>query len=466
MEPLNGFYGNVTFYADINEPVAEVAYNITNAFNSTNITLTLNCTDEDYTPLFYNITYNDTTALSGNFTNASLQTVLTEADDGENILIGFCSDLFTTVNETINFTLYKKFFYFWDEIDNVAFDTSNVTTANVYFDDNSTSFDFKSGANVSNVTFLSNTTDKLRFELGYPDDILITRYVDVSLFEAEDEIKVCANTDTITHFTQLIISSVVRPVKVESVFTGCTVGADYTRFAYQDAFVLKVFTIANPYNLIVWDTDVVTEMTLTGLDGSIASFYNIDTLEFKQEGYNLNILGQALSFQKTSDTQMTIYYSNLEDDITSSLLTIVNMDNDTTVTTVTPADPDNFTVLFDWTTIGGVTNDTLFKVTVTATDSDGDSTTTTRYMNTSGSTGAINGGLAVSIALLLGIFGLTFTVSRSTFSWFGILIILAAITVLTFAIQEWYVTFMITVYVILLVYSIILMTNKNFQTVA
>lgn len=461
---FNAFYANTSLTADIYTPVATIDYNITGGFNTTDINISLLCVDNDTTTLFYNLSYNNTQYLGYNATNNTLLDNTTNATDGTAELRGVCSDLFSSDTAAQNITIFSKLLILWDEVNNIPFDVSNITSAKVYYDDNSSFFDYHAD-DVNNITYLVGTVEKLRFELGYLDDVVITRYIDVGLFN-ETNIKVCANLEGVTHYTQLIISSVQRPIKLESVYSNCYVAADYTRFAYQDAYLLKAYTIAAPYNLNVFDTDVTTETTLTGLDGSISSFYNVDTIEFKQEGYNLNILGEALSFEKTSSTQIRIYYKSLESDKTSSTLTIKRMDTDTIVTTTTPADPNNFTVYFDWTTLSNVTDQTLFLVSVTAKDGDGETTVTKRYLNTSGDAGFIKSGLAVGIALLLSVFGLTLTSTRTTFSWFGIMILISSLAVLSFAIKEWYIIFMGAINLVMLVYSVIIMTNKNYPTVA
>lgn len=459
-------YNNYTFIADLENPeVTYIDISISTQFNSTEANINVTCTDNIFTPLTYNITLNNNSVFYGNNTNNTLQTNKSETVTGLNTLKANCIDPFGTSDiETATTSAYTHTIIIIDEIENIPFNLANCTSAKVYQDDNSTLIDFKA-ANVTNITFSTFNSTSLRFVFGYENNVIITRYIDLSILD-ESPLRICINKEGVTHYEQLILSASQQKVKLYSIYANCLIAADYTKFAYQDAYVLKAYTIDNRYFLHTYDNND-NEITLANIDGSISSYINIDTLEFQREGYNFNILDDSLTFSKTAATQLGIYYINLNEDNTDINITITRTDTGAVVYTDTSiSDPNEFTIYFDYSTLTNVTNNTLFKITATKTNSDGTIQQIKRYFNLDGKAGIISSGMAVAISLLLVVFGFTFTISRVTFSWFGIFIILAAMAVLALAISAWYILFFEAIYAIVLVYTFMVMINLNYNTVS
>lgn len=468
------FYYNATSYTetvaaqnftyDLYAPTAAINFSVNEGFNNHATNVTLVCTDNIYPTLFYNNTLNGVVLYTGNLSNASVKINASTLVYGVNSAYGFCADAFSNDTDTYNRTVYAATLALIDERNNTAFDVSNISGARVYYDDNSTYYDFKTAGNVSSVNFTSILTNKLRFELIYATGDVIIRYVDVSLLA--DPVRVCANREGVTHYEQLLISAIEKPVVVKNVFSNCVIAADYTRFAYQSSLVLKAYSINSLYYLYTFEgTD---QVLLASIDGSISTYINLDTLEFNQNAYDVTVLGDALAFEKTSSTQMKIYYRNLADDNANLTATITKLDNTSSsvvFTTSSFTNPNNFTMYFDFTTLN-ITNETVFKITLTKTSTSGITSTISKYFNTQAKSGQLASGVGFAIAFLLIIFGLTFTIARTTFSWFGIVVTIASIGVLTFTMAAWYITFLMVIDVIILLYICIVLAYQNYPTVS
>lgn len=452
---------NETFISDLNNP--EITYLnliVYEGFDNLNATIKLNCSDNIFLNLTYNLTYNGVNLFYDNLITGTYINITT-LKSGSNTVIGKCSDLFGTGAETLIKSIYYTNLILIDEKDNSIFDLANCSSARVYFDSNSSYYDFKT-ENKTSVNFSSTIENKLRIELVYSDGGIITRYIDTEL--VSDNLRVCANKEGITHYPQFVISSSIREALVKNIFSNCFVAADYTRFAYQDAYSLKYYTIPSLYYLYTYDS-TGSEVLLASIDGSISGGYNnIDTLEFTQQGYNINIQQDDLAFQRYTENSTWIYYYNMAQDNTDLSLTITRMDTNSVVFTKNDfTNQNNFTLLFDFTTLSGVNATTLFmaeliKTTPTGTD------TIKRYFNTLGEASAFKSEFTFIIALILSVFGLTFTISRLVFSWFGAIMMIVSIGVLSMSPSNIYNNYLMVIDVVVLIYIIIVSQQKNYPT--
>lgn len=453
---------NFTF--DLNDP--SVYFNFTiegSGFNQTQANVTLRCTDTIAQQLTYNITYNSNTLLNADFNNNTNQSALGNNTDGSNTAIGTCSDLFSSNSKTVTKEIYQKTLVLIDERDKGPFDVSNTSSARVYFDDNSSFFDFKSQS-TNNVSFATLDQNKLRFELVYNQNVYaggdtIIRYIDIGT-TPEQEIKVCANTADVTHFVQFIISASEKASVIKNQFSNCYAAADYTRFAYQDGLLLKAYTIESQYYLNTLENNQQT--TLASLDGSVESTINLDTLEFNANKQPISVFDSTLSFEKTGNQTVRIDYNNPQQNNEDIEVTITRVDNTSQEFFSDDfANPNNFTIYWDFSTLYNVTNTTLFKIDATATLEDGSSNTVTQYFNTQGGSGPISRTFAIVFSILTTLFGLTVSVARNALSWLGAATQIIALAVLTFAASAWYIVFLQTVQVILLVYIVIVMVMQT-----
>jgi len=458
----NFYFRNYTFLNDISRPtiVLNISLNNTGFVNST-LNTTAYCYDNLAPLLTYNLTFNKTELAFGNFTNNTYISNVTVGNDGYNGLTLQCSDFFNRRNLTYTQVLYNKILQLIDEKTNSLFDVRNITSAAVYFDDNSTYYDFWD-ENSTQINFTSFGNEKLRFVFGYEDGTLITRYIDVSL--VPNDLRVCANKEHTTHYEQLIISASEKQAVLKNIYSNCYVVADYTRFAYQDSYVLKAYTIDALYYLYTYINSIQT--FLASLDGSIATYINLDVLEFSKTAYEIDIITDALSVVKTSTGLIEIFYLNVAKDNTDASLSIVNMDNNQNVFSYSEfEDFNNFTIYFDYTTLSNISNSTVFRIDLTATTTDGTSNTV-KYFDIGGNSGFMNSKVAMTMAIILTLIGFTLTISRLSFSWFGVLFNFSSIAVLTFAVTTWYGKWFMAINIILIIYTFIVISKQNYPTLA
>lgn len=456
---LNATTAIFNFTSDLNAPVITIL-NITSAEGFINGTtnITMQCTDTISPTLEYTLTFNGVVTARQNVTAGSTIVNTTTAAEGDNTLVGRCRDALYTTTNTTTLSIYFRLLALIDERNNVPFNLANVTSARVYFDDNSSFYDFKA-TNRTTVNFTGLGTTKLRFELGYSSGAIVTRYVDIAL--EPGVLRVCANPEGVTHYEQLIVSSSQRPVTVRNIFSQCVIAQDYTRFAFQDAFSLRMFTIAMPYYMYTEDGGEQT--FLAAIDGGLQqSYINLDTLEFSQQEYDLNILGTSMSFRKIGNDTIEIYYNNLRQEIASLTATIYRMDNATSLfSTSTFSNPNEWTIYFNYSAISGINDTVQFKIDLSGLKTNGDPVDETFYFNIFGSSGKFRAPFAFVIAFLLMLFGLSFAASNLTFSWFGIIILLMVQVILGMAVATWYITFAQAIDAILLVYIFIALIQKN-----
>lgn len=375
--------------------------------------------------------------------------------------------IYSGTNGTVKIhDLYSELYATVDLIDESTgnlFDISNIENAKLYADEEGGYYDYKTkGTNSVNMSMLNNS---LRLELINADDVVITRYIDLTLTPRIT--RVCANVNDTTHYEQLIISASQKPVRMNSIFADCLIVADYTRFAYQEGKSLLAYSTPRQYELITW-VENDTPQILAGIDGIIESIINLDILEFQAESYELSILGDTLQVTRNSDdpTLLELYYLNYKEDNTYIKLEIENTVNDQIVYTKDDfTNYNEWTVLFSYSTLANVTNTTIFKATVTKTNPQGTSTIT-EYFNIMAESGSWQAGFALVLSIIVFVFGFTMVIPRLAFSFFGIFIELIAIIILSFAAPAWYITFIGTVEIIILVFTIIMLTYQTYPTVS
>ena len=349
-----------------------------------------------------------------------------------------------------------------NEINNSVFDLTNLSIARVYWDDNTTFYDFKAENNPS-YAFQGGIGTKLRFEFAYYGTSTIMRYIDTSLIN-ESYIRVCVNTDDITHYEQLMTSNTIRKALLKSIYSDCYVAGDNTRFAYENLQTLRAFTIDRPYELI---TDIRgVETSIAGIDGGVASEINLDTLEFAQTEYNIDIIQPTLSFMKSATLQNTIIitYLNRRLDGESLKITITNLNDSSVVYSSTGfANPNNATIYFDYSLLN-YDNNTLFKIVALNNEGLDTEQETKRYFTTNLKVGILNPWFALIMTTFLALFGLTITLVRFVLGWFGLLIEATNIALLSLAITSWYITFFIGLHIIIFIFILIVLIKQNYKT--
>ena len=453
-----------TFVFDNLRPTIEyINFTFANGFNNYLTNTTVRCNDSIAPVINYNISFNGNQFYYNNLTpetNLSNQTFLR---DGTNILSASCSDVFSSVSETLSRTVESKTIILIDEVDNTRFNVNNVTSARLYFDDNHSYYDFKTESNKNETNITTVDDHQIRIELKYSNGDIITRWIDLSITD-DDEIRVCANKDNVQHYEQLIISSAQKEVTLESIFANCVVAQDYTRFSYQNSLVLKAFTIQTLYKLHTLDSDG-DRIVLASMDGSINTYYNIDTLEYNRKGYNLGIGKESLVIA-VQNNNINILYRNLDEDIASLNITITRDDTNAIIfQDSTTTNTSDYAMVFDSTTLN-LSRNQLLNFEINVIDNNGDITTQTRQFTLGGRQNYISSKLAFVLSLLTVIFGLTFTISRLSMGWFGLFIGLASMAILSLGSMEWYSTMLMAMEVIITLFISLLLVNKNYATVS
>lgn len=443
-------------------PYANVTLNIT--YNrglfptDQNSTLNVTITDEGYGPITCNITINGNSTIS-NFTSGDNKQFGLNMLNGENYINVNCTNDMglSTIEEEYFSTSMVHYILINEETG----DPYSITSESIVMFVPAQNLSYNmSDAGVNDVYFVWNDTEEVRFEIEYSGvSGVITRDFDTVL-EAGNETRVCvANYQTF--YEQILYSSANdKGIALYSVFADCYLLQDYTKFAYSDAFMLRGFTIPTFYYLYVWDTDG-NKAVLGELDGGIASEINIDLIEFKQREYTISILGDEVSISAYTNTTIQIYYkdpANLNDKI---IVTVKN--GSTTLYTYTEhTEPNDVTLYWDHTTQN--LTDMLLTLTIDKYTEDELTETITKLFYANGLSGNMNPSVALLISGVLVFFGLTFVAVRYVFGYFGIIIDIVAIAILTQAPANQYIILMEAIITIMLIFKIFLMKEEYAKT--
>lgn len=474
-------YGEQRFGVSVNPPNISFNVDISGAgfvpvINGTfsnltgiGINVNLTCTDDVIPILQYSIYYNN---ISFGYNNsnrsagyvAEISTPLPY--NGLNEFKGVCYNFFDNTTQYIFKRYYLTNITLVDEVTGGLLDITNITSVKLYNDNNMTVYNFKS-TNSSEVWYISegitsSTNTKLRFEFIYPSGTIVNRYLDVSLF-ASGEIRVCGNQDGTTFYTLKVQSASYRPALIESLFAKCYVAGDYTRFGYDQLYTIPMYTIARAYRVFKFvGNDAVA---LVDIDGSATTDVNLDTIEFYQTNYSIDIRGEGLAIRQTGTPgTMAIYYKNGQDNNLMATLQIYRTDTNAVIYTASNfTDPNEFATTINIVSMGlvNITNSTVFKAKITKISAQGMTTTVSKYFNMLGKTNILRSEFAIVIAILLTLFGLTFTAVKTTMGWFGMVTCFVSIVMLSMSMGAWYITFWLVLNVIIVIYILLGVLGKN-----
>jgi len=447
--------------SDLNNPTINASMTLPEGFNNITSTLKLTCSDTMSPYALYNMTYKGVSLFKDNKTISTEQTNTSTVLHGNNIYIVSCSDLFGTTTQTITKNAYFKTINLIDEVDNTAFAVANLSSARLYYDDNSTFYDFKT-ANKNTVNFTSTNMTQLRLELGYPENRFITRWIDVALFSEINPLRICANKDNIIHYEQFITSSILKSVFLKNIYANCYVAGDRTRFAFKDGLILRAYTITGAYSL--YTIEGLQQVLLASVDGAIQSDIFLDQLQFRRESFAVTILPDLISFNKVDVPvgALRIYYLNKNLDNYGLTINIKHgQTGELLFSESTFVNFNEASIVFNYATINNITDSTLLVLEVVKTNEAGQTTTLRRYFNTSGKTGQFRSEVVSFIAFFVLLFGFTFTSSQQTFGWFGMIIGILVFGFLSFAISAWYVIFLQALSASLIIYCVIMLSKDS-----
>jgi hypothetical protein len=350
-----------------------------------------------------------------------------------------------------------------DETTGNAFNISNVSSAIIYYNNESLYYDLKANSKTQ-FNFSAYPEDRMRIYLKYADGREVNRYID-TIIVGSGLLRICAAKDNNILYEQIAYSSTGKQVILKNIFANCYSAADDTRFAYQQTNALKAQTIDASYNLFLL-TDGQLSL-LAGVDGGMTNSYNLDAIEFDKQGYDTSIYEEALTFQTLAALKlMKIYYKDLQNRSSEMYINITRTDTGAVVAQVSNlTSPNEWTLYFNYSLLTGYDNTTLFKINLQKV---GNSTINqiTKYFNIGGGVGQISNGLAIAVSIILVMFGLTITIPRATFSWFGILIMILAMFILSYAVGGvWYVTFLFAIEIIITLFMVILLALAYYPEV-
>lgn len=460
MEKLTGTYN---YIYDTTAPELSLTLNPIAAGFSPATWASLDCNDDLSPTLNYNLTVNSVTLNASTNLNLTIINKSFDIINGVNTGYGYCKDLAGNSISDIELLIgYVRTIWIVDEKTGAAFDVSNVSELMVFFEDFNNTYDIK-GSGQTNVTLVSNSTDPFRVDIEYADGTIITRYINLGLIE--ENAKICANKDTVEHQTQYMTSGTEKPAILKSLYANCYVAAGYTRLAYQDFLMLPAYTIDRLYYLYTFDDG--QPVYLSSVDGSIGTDINLASLEFSKTAYNFNVLLSQISFKDLDNDTIKIYYRNPRDDSIKTDISISRMDSGQILfSTTETTNPNELLIYFDYSTLTGVNESTVFKIVATKTTATGATETQSQYFNLNLEHGVLPNGIAVTLAILLTMFGLTLGVAKLTFSWFGAIIQVGSIVLLSLALSTWVTNLITFINVIILVYIFIILYTENYPQVA
>lgn len=383
-------------------------------------------------------------------------------NDGNYFIVAKLKDM---ANETLYYTEksfrvdsaqdQNKCFHLVDEHTGAVFDLDDVNSLTVKSLDGNFAVNLKT---TGNPNFCANLYEDstLRFDINYFNGIMIHKNFSYDVLGSINDVNVCVAEPQVL-YEQLILSGKVQFVTVVQTLLGCYNMADKTRYAYENSYAISAYTIPEPYN--IYTNDDGEEITLGLIDGSKASIIRLDVLEFYQNQYNLIIAQEDLSVMKVPDTNtLKLYYLNHAEDNES--ITIYIYDGATQLWSYTDFNsPNELTAYFDYTGLT-ITND-LLTVQIVKTKTDGSTSTIEKYITLQGSTGILSPPLAVLIALVFFTIAFTLVSYKTAFNWFGIIVGLICLGLLSLAPAVWYVTFTQAIIIILTAFIGLVMKEEN-----
>lgn len=448
------YFQNQSFFWDLEDPYFSlVNFSISaNGFVEAVGNVSVVCVDDVFGNFSLNTSVNGSLLFSGFVSNNTYISNLTNLSNGLNVASFVCADPFSSVSQNVSLSIYESVLLLINEKTGLPFNVSTVSGARVYFDDNHSFYDFKTN-NTNTVNFSSVDNTQLRFELLYLGNETVTRYVDVSVVPSS-VVRVCANSQGVTHFEQLAVAAVERVALVESVFADCLVAGDYTRFAYQNSLSLRFFTIPASYSLFSVIDGL--QVLLASIDGaSVDTSVNMEALVLDVEGFDFSIWQSSLSFERTGDSEFTILYTNIDDSVNGLNAVITRLDSGAVLLNSSSfTNFSSFTIVFDYSLLANISNETLFKVSVTAT-SPTSVVVSERYFSVSGSVASFQSPVVFIVSILFFVFGLTLLSAPATFGWFGVVVVGISMAVLSFGIWTWYVQMLFGIEAIVLLFMII-----------
>jgi len=465
---------NFTITGDTTPPTITFSTSIVDVgfVNDFNVGLTLYCADNRLDDLNYIIqkTANGTTTTLLNVQDSNAQTKYywDNLSVGANQYTGKCIDYNGNSVQQDSNIIYAMNFRLINEETGAALTDLNavdVDALKAYTYDGNNVYDYNIYAPATK--YFIDYDNVVRFDLTYNDvsETKLSREIDFGLLP-DANVGICIAPFQ-SFYGQFLVSSIEKDVIVFNDFAECYNLASTTKFAYENALMVRAFTINKPYYLYTWIDDIKT--LLATIDGSKATVINLDVLEFNKETYTFEIATDTVVFKCLEDpttgicdqNTISIYYKSLREDNATTNLKIYH--NNTLLWQYTEEDePNEFNT--NWFYGDDDLNaNTVLKLTITKTSEAGASTSSDYWFDLQGQSysGTMDASLALIFSFMLLFVGLTLVAYRYAMGWFGIALCVIAVGILSFAPGFWYIQFMQAIMVIVAVFIAIVFSNET-----
>lgn len=403
----------------------------------------LRCYDNVDQNITFKIAHNGTVHVNTEDSNGALQYLDIDLNLGENVFVFTCIDLNGNTTTKTYQTLYASLFHLVNEQTGeipVDLNKADVKGAFVFTYDRNYSYDFNATGTTSKKFIDFNAIN--RFEFTYANDTIISREMDMTLL-GDQNIGICVAPYQ-QFYEQLIVSNREKEFYLYNEFAKCYNMATSTKFAYGTGKMARGVTINKPYYLYVFSGG--TKSLLTLIEGSKAVETNLDTLELNEQVFDISLYEESVSFapllnlitEKYDTNTMQIYYLNPFNNNDTTQFTIYQDDN--VLWSYTESDtPNGFLVNFYYYPYSIDENEMLTLVVVRTREEI--ETETTHYFTIHGVAGRdiLSPWLVLVVVFMMMIFALTFVAYRFALGWFGLMIAILGLALLSFVPGFWYV---------------------------
>lgn len=468
----------VTQNEDVNVVIQQFDLNSAVGFNivDLNAHFILRCNSDINTvaDLNYTLILNDTEVHTSTADSNAIIFVPVTPLNGDNTATFTCS--YNTLNidsNTSNFRIFNVTFTLVNEETGVDWDpgtyAANFSDLNVKSYETGSVLDLIAGS--TNTFAVSSLVDDIiRLDVNMNNGVGFHKEFSLFVLAGDGNISICLAEQQQIFEQEFASSQDDTRVLLNHGVTGCFSMATYTSNALGNVFAARAFTITDPYILHFFDGNV--KVVLSNLDGGVAFRHNLQVLALNKIVYPIDIASDFLAIspvlnsitQENDSNKLQIVYTSLRQNNVALNLdiflgsTIIWSHNET-------SSPNDIIVIFDFNELG-LTDQNLLRLVATSTTPD-ETNTKTIYFNIStvGYGSVLPPIIAAAIAILLILFGLTLVTTQFSFSWFGILITLMGIAVLSLAPFVWWTLYLQSILLIILAFISFVYKNETSRVV-
>ena len=431
---------------------------------------TLRCSDTVSPLLTYQLTNNDVNQYAASdLNNATVYDMNNTLNNGVNTVRFRCRDLggnLTTDTNTFSGSSTTFYFVYADtgvSLTNglTEYPAADVNTLKAYSYNLKQYKDMFATGDV-NLSYSGVGDDSIQFAITYTDPTFPTVLLNFDIDTLDTNSVPMCFSKLFPFRQQIFYSSTERSLIFQNGNTGCYAGTAKTSAAYQDLFQLIAYTIPMTYNLFLFEDSNRTLLSL--VDGSIALPHNIYLLIINAEEkepvlVTTDTLTASRYCQVTTDCNvLAVEYQSPQD---NSSVTISILNGTTVLTSTTATAPDANRVSFTWNFTNADVNTDFLTLKAEIIRADG----TTQIIRQNFTLRGLQGFLDPTIALILSsglfLFGITLLASRFVLGWFGIIIVIASLALLSTAPSVGYIVLMQTVFFIVGIFFFLSWKNET-----